>query len=256
MRALFLICIGVLVGYTETPLRTTLSRLVAVRDLENKTHTWTIYLHVGWDVGARPLFINAQPDDLLVRIKNDTELKPIPQGTGRIAITSEHRIEMPIRLQAPIQPSAKIDLLKGSYTVLGSKRTLSFTFDPEKPTPQSEMQDGVTVRLDESKQNKTMWTVRVRLTYPDDTPDFESFESWLGNNELVLERKDGKGRFTPNGGYSIDESAGKSATLTYRFLKDKNLSFGNPADWRFVYRTPGKIEKMPVKFEFKDLPAP
>ena len=41
-----------------------------------------------------------------------------------------------------------------------------------------------------------------------DTPDFESFESWLVNNEIYLQKNGSKTKVTANGGYEIDEQAG------------------------------------------------
>ena len=104
----------------------------------------------------KALFINAQPDDLVVKVGTDTELKPISQGTGRMAIANPDRLAVPIRVEAPTLPTEKIALLKGTYTILGSTRTLSFTFDLDKPRPQSRSQDGVTASLHEFKQTKSM----------------------------------------------------------------------------------------------------
>ncbi len=266
MNAVHFSCLGVVLAVLfaaadknsvpDGDFRTTVKRLVAVRDLEAKTHTWTIHLQVASEPGVRPLFIYTQPDELVVKVDNETVLKPISPGTGRIGIPNPDRMEIPIRVEAPTQPAAKIELLKGSYTVLGSKRTLDFVFESDKPGPQSQSKDGVTASLHEFKATKTLWTVRVQLTYPDDTPDFESFESWLGNNEILLHHKDGKRQFPPNGGYSVDDSTGKTAIVTYRFVEDKSLTLGKPEDWKIMYRTPAKIEKLPLRFEFKDLLAP
>jgi hypothetical protein len=236
--------------------RTSVKRLVSTRDLQADTHTWTIYLEITWKTSMRPLFIHVQPDDLVVKDDRGETIKLISQGMGRVPIMQPQSVEMPIRLTAPMEPWKKIAILKGVYTVIGSAQTVEFTFELDKGRSTEESKDGVTARLQEFKQTNTMWTILIRVVYPPDTPDFESFESWLAGSEVFLEGKDGKPRITPNGGYSVDDSRDKTAILTYRFVEDKNLKLGKPSDWKVVFRTPGKIEKMPVRFEFKDLWAP
>jgi hypothetical protein len=125
-----------------------------------------------------------------------------------------------------------------------------------KSEPASQSQDGVTVVFRDLKQTANMWVVRLELTYPADTPEFESFESWLAGVEVYLERKDGKGRHAVNGGYAIDDSTGRRAALTYRFVEDAKLKLGDANDWKLLCRAPGKLVEMPVRFEFKDVPAP
>jgi hypothetical protein len=102
--------------------------------------------------------------------------------------------------------------------------------------------------------------VGLLLEYPADGPKFESFQSWLVNNEIYLEKeKDGiKQHFPPNLGYETDDATDTRALIKYRFgdEPDKKLLLGKFSDWRLVYRTPGKIAEIPIPFEFKDIPLP
>src|SRR5262249_29888 len=126
----------------------------------------------------------------------------------------------------------------------------------KKDQARKETQEGVTVHLRELTTERDRWTIGLMLEYPTDGPDFESFESWLVNNEIALEKKGGKERFPENGGSDTEDQGGHRAILSYRFIEDRKHTLGKPGDWNLVYRTPGTIVKTPVQFEFKDLPVP
>jgi hypothetical protein len=90
------------------------------------------------------------------------------------------------------------------------------------------------------------------LTYPAEGPEFESFESWLAKNEISLEKKATRQRVSTTQ-YEIEEQVDNRAAITYYFNQS---DLGRPGDWKLVYRTPGAIVRVPVRFEFKDLPLP
>ena len=96
--------------------------------------------------------------------------------------------------------------------------------------------------------------VEVALDYPPDGPHFESYQSWLVNNEVFLEKIKGGTRVRPpQGGMQTVKGAYPRALLRYYFENGKRR-LGDPRDWKLVYRTPGRIVNLPVQFEFKDLP--
>src|SRR5262249_8811671 len=101
-----------------------------------------------------------------------------------------------------------------------------------------------------------LWTLGFRLGYPPGGPDFESFESWLVNNEIRLQKKVGTGTVPPNGGFEIDDQTGRRAVARYRFLEEGDVKLRKPEDWKVIYKTPGAMVTVPVPFEFKDLPLP
>jgi hypothetical protein len=243
--------------------RIAVKRQTAVRDLESEAHYWILNLEIAWEPRFQPLFLDTSMDDLVVQDAKGVSLTNLPSGSGRAPVTRPLVTETQVRVEAPERPTEKISLLKGSFTVVGPSQMLTFTFDnlapidrrkPEQTLKQTK--EGVTVNLRELKVEPELWTFGFLLEYPSDGPEFESFESWLVNNKIFLVKKNGKEQFPENGGYEIDEQAGHKATLNYRFIEDNTLTLGKPADWKLVYRTPGTIIKVPVKFEFKDLPVP
>jgi hypothetical protein len=237
-------------------------RLTSVRDLESNSHFWLIQLEIAWEPRFQPLFLETQPEGLAVQDGNGMELKDLSGGSGRAPVTRPIASEATIRVAAPRRATEKIALLKGSLAVVGPSKMLTFTFDNlakidkgKAQQARKESTEGVTATLRELNPNGDRWTISFLLEYPPGGPEFESFESWLVNNQILLEKKDGSGTFPVNGGSEIDEQGGKRATLTYRFIEENNLVLGKPSDWRLVYRTPGTIVKIPVEFEFKDLPV-
>ncbi len=243
--------------------RIAVKRLTAVRDLDSEAHYWILNLEIAWEPRFQPLFLDTPMDDLVVQDAKGVTLKNLPTGSGRTPVARPLVTEAQVRVEAPERPTDKIGLLKGGFTVVGPSKMLTFTFDnlapidrrkPEQTLKQTK--EGVTVNLRELKVEPELWTFGFLLEYPADGPEFESFESWLVNNKIFLVKKNGKEQFAENGGYEIDEQAGHKATLNYRFIEDNTLTLGKPADWKLIYRTPGTIIKMPVKFEFKDLPVP
>jgi hypothetical protein len=243
--------------------RVAVKRLMAIRDLEADRHSWIIFLEIAWEPRFQPLFLDTQPTALEICDGQGLALKELPGGSGRAAVSRPLAIDTQVRVEAPRKPTERISLLKGTLTMFGPSRMLTFSFDNLAPIDRSkprqtrkETQDGVTVHVREFATEPQRWSVNILLEYPAEGPEFESFESWLVNNQLVLEKKTGKERLPANGGYEIDEQVWPRAVLSYRFIEEGNLILGRPADWKLVYRTPGTIVKVPVRFEFKDLPVP
>jgi hypothetical protein len=126
--------------------------------------------------------------------------------------------------------------------------------DKSKPAP-SQIKDGIKLTLRdfqvEGEKDDQRWSAALMLEYPEGGPEFESFEQWLVNNEAYLEKADGRKRIQA-GNYESDPQ-GRQAILRYFFSEE---DMGKPEDWKLVYRTPGQILKVPVNFEFKELPLP
>jgi hypothetical protein len=236
-------------------------RVNVVQDLLADTHLCTVHLEIAWEPRFHPLFLQNKLESLVAQDDKGMALKA-PNDGGRSPLLGSIFSEVQLTLEAPRRAANSLGLLKGDLSVIGPGKMLEFSFDKlakvEKQTPDdklpSKTQEGVTVKLREFTTESDLWTVGVLLEYPPGGPDFESFESWLVNNKAYLVAKTGQ-RFTDSG-YEIDEQTGNRAVITYRFAEENDLVLGKPADWKLVYRTPGVMAKVPVHFEFKDLPLP
>lgn len=249
--------------------RVLVKRVDAVRFLETEAHYCTLYLDVAWEPRFQPFLLETQPESLTVQDEKGAALKIPEGGKGQAAVGRRNAIELELRVPAPRRSSAQFGLLKGTLSVIGPSKMVTFTFPKlskieRKNDIRKETIEDVTVSLRrfllEGEGSEQLWTAEVLLEYPESGPKFESFQSWLVNNEAYLERdKAGaKERFPVNGGYETDDATETKAILRYRFTDEpeKKLMLGKPGDWNFVYRTPGKIIELSVPFEFKDLPLP
>jgi hypothetical protein len=229
--------------------------------LEPEAHFCTIKLEVAWEPRFQPLFMETKPASLAARDDKGHDLE-IPQGgQGRAPVIRGLATEISLRLPAPRRSVLSLGLLKGQLTVVGPTRMLTFTFDnlkkiDDKESARKETQDGIGVTLRELTEDSCkVWAAGVLLEYPTEGPQFESFQSYLVNNESYLEnKKDPKQRLQPIGQESERLTQTKSV-MRYHFAgaQGADLKFD---DWKLVYRTPGKIVELPIPFEFKDLPLP
>jgi hypothetical protein len=250
--------------YKETPIsydglfRTTVNRLDLGQDYRTDMHTLVVQLQIAWEPRFQPIFLESPFDELTARDGKDHVLTIPESGKGRFPVGRPLVVDVPLRIEAPRRSAEKLSELKGTISVLGSSKPLSFTFDKiaDKPSNRKETQEGVTVTLREFQAEPERWAVGIALDYPPETPDFESFESWLVNNEIFLQKADGKTKISANGGYEIMEQSGHRAVMIYRFIEDEKVTLGKPSDWKLVYRTAGAIIRLPVHFEFRDLPLP
>jgi hypothetical protein len=242
--------------------RCVVRRVTTVHDLETDLRFCVVNLEIAWEPRFRPLFVESRPQGLLVKDDKQKELTVEEQGGGRLPITGGNAAVVELHLPAPPRNVAKLGLLKGTLALVGSTKMLTFEFDTlakEKAAKEpKQTQEGVTVRLSKiDLSEKTHWRVVVSLDYPSEGPKFESFQSWVVNNEIQLRRTEGDAKVS-NNGYSLDSLGSNKAVITYYFTEQLKKKFGGgkPDEWKVVYRAPGPFTEVSVPFEFKDVPLP
>jgi hypothetical protein len=250
--------------------RVTISRMDLIHLLEEDQHVCNVYLNVAWEPRFQPLGLETRPDTLTVVDDKKRSIDVPAEGErGKAAVGKRPSKEIMLRLPAPQRTAQKFAVLKGQLGAVGPSQVLTFTFDKlakikKEAEARKETQNGVTVTLRElspqGQGDDQVWAARLLLEYPADGPKFESFQSWLVNNEIYLEKeKEGiKQRFPPNLGYETDDQSEDKAIICYRFgdEPDRNLVVGKISDWKLIYRTPGRIAEMAIPFEFKDVKLP
>jgi hypothetical protein len=246
-----------------------IKRIDVIQSLDMDAHICSIRMDIAWEPKFHALFMDPKPDPLVVQDDKGRALDAPDENKGLGAIGGRHAAEIEVRVNAPHRNAAQLALFKGRLAVLGPSKTLTFNFDKlskieKKAEARKETQDGVIVNIrelrPEGEGDDQIWTIGLLLEYPPDGPKFESFQSWIVNNEIYLEKeKDGiKQRFPCNFGLETDEQSENKALMRYRFgdQPEKKLLLGKISDWKLVYRTPGRIAAIPIPFEFKDLPLP
>lgn len=242
--------------------RIAFQRITNFLDFQTEAHYCQVHLEIAWEPRFQPLFLQSKPESIVVHDDKGVGLTVPENGNNKAPLQGQLSTEVQMTFQAPRRSALKLGMLKGVYEVTGPVKMLDFVFDKlakvDKRTPKEQIpmqvKEGVSVKLREFTTESDLWTVGFLLEYPPDGPEFESFESWLVNNQIHLEDKQGK-RFPP-GGYEIDEESARRAVVTYRFVEENGLVLGKPENWKLLYRTPGLIAKVPIQFEFKDLPLP
>lgn len=237
--------------------------------LDSDAHYCDIKLEVAWEPRLQPLFLQIRPDTLTVQDDKGRAIEIPEEGRGPIPVGRPLARTIDVRIPAPQRSAKQLGVFKGQLAVTGPTKMITVTFDKlskiEKAAEaRKETKDGVTVSLRELRSEggggDEIWTVGLLLEYPPEGPKFESFQSWLINNQIYLEKEQAgiRQQFPPNLGYETDDQSDTKAIIRYRFgdEPEKKLTLGKFSDWKLVYRTPGRIVELPVPFEFKDVPLP
>src|SRR5262249_51729237 len=188
-----------------------IKRLDVVNIQDPEAHYCVLYLEVAWEPRFQPFFLETQADSIEAKDdKGNPVAGDVPQdtnnGSGRAAVGRRNAMELEIRVPAPRRSVQQFGQLKGTINVVGPTKMLTFAFDKlskieKKAQIRRAEQDGVNVLLRkfliEGENDDPLWTAELQLDYPPDGPKFESFQSWIVNNEVYLEK--GNERFPSNG---------------------------------------------------------
>ncbi|MFL5244286.1 MAG: hypothetical protein ACJ8FY_19450 [Gemmataceae bacterium] len=240
-----------------------LKRLVAYRDLETATAYQVATMEIAWAPRYRPFLLETRPKALVLKDDQNHDVAIKEEGGGQAPVEGRLAMTFEVRLPAIPRPALRIRLLKGELSVIGANKMLTLTFDTldalQKDAGKRVLsQEGITAKVSKIQLEADIWTVEMTLDYPPGGPKFESFQSWVVNNEIYLQSASSEKRLRNNGGYTLESSSSNRAVLSYYFKdeKGKGIKRGKPADWKLVYVTPGVISETSVPFSFKDVKLP
>ena len=248
----------------DGPFRFTLKRTFAARDLESDASQYGAIIEAAWEPGLLPLFLETRPQGLRVVVDDKGKALAAPDAGSSVApVDGRTSLSFDVALPSLPRSLARIHLLEGTLHAIVPSKMLTFTFPTldqlEKAVAaapeRGQTQDGVGCRVGKVVLAKDRWSVQVSLDLPPGGKRLESYQSWVVNNEMTLESKDGKTRL-PSSDYFLSSASSRRAVITYHFRDKGRKARGKPEDWRVVYRTPASIIEVPVKFSFKDVPLP
>jgi hypothetical protein len=182
-------------------------------------------------------------------------------GQGKQELTGAGGATVTYRFQAPAQRAFdRIAALEGTLSVVGPTRMLAFSFDKLAPlgdgaAPRKETQDKVTVALKRVSAGPDRWSFTVQIDNAPGVPVFESYQSWLGNNETKLVRGKEEWKADPDNMEILEESA-QRAVVRYHFIDAKRIAAAKLGDWALVTTTPQRIVALRVRFMLKNLELP
>ena len=241
--------------------RIALHDLTSKLDLETETRACTASVEVGWEPHLLPLLLETRPRSLTV---HDDAGRVLPAGTATSSLAPvDGRTSLPFDVALPpVDRSVKtLSLVEGELYAVAPTKMLTFSFgslgDLAKAPPGDaqlqQTQEGVSCRIGKVTAEDERWSVEIILDYPDGNAKLDSYQSWVVNNEIALERADGD-RFSTST-YLLEESTPRHAVLTYHFTDKERLKRGL-AGWKLVYTTPALVVKVPIHFSFHDVPLP
>jgi hypothetical protein len=238
--------------------RTSVRRVSSVRDFETDAHYCIVSLEVAWEPGFQPFRLETRPRELVVQDDQGRKL-PVPFESTKEPIDGRLATVLDLRLPAPKRSAGKLGLVKGELAIVGPSQMLTFNLGPlDKAQGVQQKKEGVRIEVAKVTLEQSRWTVQVTLEHPAGGPEFESWQSWLVNNEVYLTNERDKKRFPNNGSYRADKTAANRAVISYHFVDEpkKGLVRGPASSWELVCVTPARIIEVPVEFEFRDLPLP
>lgn len=111
----------------------------------------------------------------------------------------------------------------------------------------SQLKGGATVTFEGIVKNEDLWGVNVGLSFDEEHNALESHRSWVYDNPIHLENKDGQ-KYEALAFEGVRQT-NSEVVVRYYFEKD-------PKELSLHYTTPAAIVKVPVKVSLKKIPLP
>jgi hypothetical protein len=239
--------------------RTAAKRITVSQDLESGARFCTLTLEVAWEPRLQPFRIENGATKVFLTTAGNKKVEIDQDGTGHTDAHGGLAMELILRFPAPARSVAKLDRMIGSLNVVTPCRMLTFSFDALSKLSgageeKKSVQEGVVARITRLNPDDDPWDVEIALDNPGGGAKFESYQSWLVNNEVFLENKKTKERVSSRG-MRVLRGTHPHARVLYYFGNSRNR-LGKPASWKLVCRVPGRIVTLPVRFELKNLRLP
>jgi hypothetical protein len=231
------------------------SRIEAVRNLKNpSSRSLRLTVDLAWEPRVRPIVLQQPLADVEAKDENGDKLTfDDAQGEPEVTVDGTNAgVEIDFQLNSPERSVKKIASLKGKLlaTVLGRVETFEFP-DLDKIKQAEQERGGVTVAVDECRKNGEIYDVNMRVQFDKAANALESHRGWIFNNECYL--IDAKGNRIDQAGIEAELQDVNEVGLSYKFdLGDAKSAAG----YKFVYKTPAAIIRIPVEFELTGIDLP
>jgi hypothetical protein len=231
------------------------SRIEAVRNLKNpSSRSLRLTVDVAWEPRVRPIVLQQPLGDVEAKDENGNKLElDGTQGELEFPVEGTNAaVEMDFPLNAPERSVKQVASLKGKLmaTVLGRVEAFEFG-ELDKIKMAEQERGGVTVAVEAARKNGEIYEVEMRVRFDKAANALESHRGWIFNNECFL--VDAKGNQIENAGLEADLLDVNEVGLSYKFDLGEAKSL---AGFKFVYKTPAAIIRIPVDFELKGIDLP
>jgi hypothetical protein len=244
------------------PFRISLKEVATRLNLESGGRTTSATFEAAWEPSLQAFYLETRPQNL--RIADDRGQAVAAPDTGHSQAPVDGRTALVFDAPLPAIPRATQGLasVEGELTAIVPSKMLQLSFamvdalhnaaadDPLRTIER----EGVTCSITKVTLTSDRWTFQVSLNIPPGDAEFDSFQSWVVNNEMTLRKKDGQ--VWKSSSYVLDANSARGAVVSYHFLHKDAPAPPQPADWSLTYTTPAALLQMPIRFAFKDIPLP
>ncbi|MCO6459661.1 MAG: hypothetical protein J5I93_30480 [Pirellulaceae bacterium] len=234
------------------PFRFEAIRVQTRRDLRNpEVQGMQVTVDISWEPRNTPILISQPLAELSARDEDGVAIEVDGQGArgGRVSpdISS---LELDLPFQLPERGVSKIARLKGTLSALVPGRVESFEFDNLLQAKDVEKRRAsVTVILEGVRKNGDLYEALVRVRYDEAANALESHREWIYNNDVFM--LDAKGRRVEFATLNTTRQEPNEVGIGYLFALESQ-----PADYKFVYRTPAVIINSRIDYELNDIDLP
>lgn len=225
----------------------------SVRDLRSADQgVMRVRITINWEPRTKPILLSQ-------RLKNVTAVDDagrtlaVQGSEGTLSASLEGDIpfvELEYPFALPDRQATRIATLSGTLDALLPGEIERFEFDNlDKANQVAQKRAGVTVTLQQVRQNDEAQEVLVRVQFASANGALESHRGWVYKNLAYLISQNGER--LEFGGQRLMSQDENSVGIAFVFAPERPMS-----EYRFVYETPAMIVSQPVKFELKDIELP
>jgi len=235
------------------PLRFEPIRLIAQRDLSDpKASSLRLMIEAAWEPRLKPIVLMQRLADVqavddragALKVESDEAEMEVPVDGQKSGV------ELTLPFALPPREVKEIARVKGKITALIPGRVEEFRFEDLLTAKNVEKrQAGVSVTLEQVRQNNEAWEVFIRARFDEPGDALASHRGWIFRNEAYLETADGKPI-----AYDTMETTRQTKNevgVSYIFMLDKPLT-----NMKFIYKTPGAILGSTFEYEIRNLKLP
>ncbi|MBC7856957.1 MAG: hypothetical protein IAF94_26305 [Pirellulaceae bacterium] len=231
------------------------TKLEATSDLRNPMNKGLrLTVDVAWEPRVRPVVLELAPGDMKGTDDAGGELTSDAGGeTLEFPVRGTNAgVELELGFQLPPRSVKQIASIKGKMSALVLGRVEEFEFtDLEKAKGVEQERGGVTVVVREVRKNEEIFDVKVRVKFGDAGKALESHQGWIYDNECYL--LDKSGNRIEVAGLEANSTGANEVGLDFKFdLGDETSAKG----YKFIYKTPAAIVRIPIEFELKNIELP
>jgi len=240
----------------EGPFRTVVKKSHSKLDVETGQRTCEVQIQIVWEPKFKAFYVETPAKSMSAANDTGKSLRMIDDGSSKMPVAGQSA-EITLRLADIPRSMQQIAQLQGLVKIVGTTQLLQFTFEAGKTgETTTQRQSGVAATFSRFQKRSRVWTAQVQFEYPKGGPEFESFQSFLLDNECWLQRPDGA-KF-PSTGFEVGGERGGGILVSYHFQENHKTGFAldDARGWKLVVRTPGPIIEVPLRFTLEQVPLP